>query len=53
MDLSAYYGSRGRPAPRPASPSETPAMPEMAGATAETGTYSTVVDGDDLSDDEI
>jgi DNA-directed RNA polymerase subunit alpha len=53
MDLSAYYGSRGRPAPRPASPSETPAMPEMAGATAETGTYSTAVDGDDLSDDEI
>jgi hypothetical protein len=53
MDLTPYYGSRGRAMPRPSGASETQALPEMAGATAETGTYSTGGDGDDLSDDEI
>src|SRR5262249_42715677 len=57
MDLSAYYGSRGRGMARAAGmamPGESPpVMPEMAGATAETGTYSTGGDDTDLPDDEI
>ena len=53
MDLSSYYGSRGRGVPRPSGAEAAPPLPEMAGATAEMGTYSTGGDDTDLPDDEI